>query len=115
MVVVEPDENSECGLSGADRQRESWRAAVAITALKSANTLHKHIRSEEFYFVLEGTGRMRVGGETLTAAEIRRRAGLAPNCARRFPTTPIISVVPIVRHWRNWNFCRVRSPKWTCR
>jgi mannose-6-phosphate isomerase-like protein (cupin superfamily) len=32
----------------------------------SANTLHKHIRSEEFYFVLEGTGRMRVGEETLT-------------------------------------------------
>src|SRR4029079_3511897 len=29
-------------------------------------TLHKHIRSEEFYFVLEGTGRMRVGDETLT-------------------------------------------------
>jgi mannose-6-phosphate isomerase-like protein (cupin superfamily) len=33
---------------------------------KSANTLHKHIRQEEFYFVLEGTGRMRVGGETLS-------------------------------------------------
>jgi mannose-6-phosphate isomerase-like protein (cupin superfamily) len=33
---------------------------------KSANTLHKHIRSEEFYFVLEGLGRMRVGDETLT-------------------------------------------------
>jgi len=33
---------------------------------KSANTLHKHIRKEEFYFVLEGTGRIRVGGETLT-------------------------------------------------
>ena len=47
---------------------------------KSANTLHKHIRQEEFYFVVEGTGRMRVspvhqpplvpsasvGGETLT-------------------------------------------------
>jgi len=32
----------------------------------SANTLHKHIRAEEFYFVLEGTGRMRVGEETLT-------------------------------------------------
>lgn len=32
----------------------------------SANTLHKHVRSEEFYFVLEGTGRIRVGGETLT-------------------------------------------------
>ena len=33
---------------------------------KSANTLHKHIRAEEFYFVLEGIGRMRVGEETLT-------------------------------------------------
>lgn len=33
---------------------------------QSANTLHKHIRSEEFYFVLEGTGRLRVGEETLT-------------------------------------------------
>ena len=32
----------------------------------SANTLHKHIRAEEFYFVLEGTGRMRIGDETLT-------------------------------------------------
>lgn len=32
----------------------------------SANTLHKHVRSEEFYFVLEGTGRLRVNGETLT-------------------------------------------------
>lgn len=32
----------------------------------SANTLHKHIRQEEFYFVLEGTGRLRVGEETLT-------------------------------------------------
>lgn len=33
---------------------------------KSANTLHKHIRQEEFYFVLEGTGRLRVGDQTLT-------------------------------------------------
>lgn len=33
---------------------------------KSANTLHKHIRQEEFYFVLEGLGRLRVGSETLT-------------------------------------------------
>ena len=33
---------------------------------KSAGTLHKHIRAEEFYFVLEGTGRLRVGDETLT-------------------------------------------------
>src|SRR3954451_2347033 len=33
---------------------------------KSANTLHKHIRQEEFYFVLEGVGRIRIGEETLT-------------------------------------------------
>jgi mannose-6-phosphate isomerase-like protein (cupin superfamily) len=33
---------------------------------RSAGTLHKHIRAEEFYFVLEATGRMRVGEETLT-------------------------------------------------
>ena len=33
---------------------------------KSANTLHQHVRQEEFYFVLEGTGRMRVGEHTLT-------------------------------------------------
>jgi mannose-6-phosphate isomerase-like protein (cupin superfamily) len=33
---------------------------------KSANTLHRHVRAEEFFFVLEGTGRMRVGEETLT-------------------------------------------------
>jgi mannose-6-phosphate isomerase-like protein (cupin superfamily) len=32
----------------------------------SANTLHRHVRAEEFYFVLEGTGRVRVGDETLT-------------------------------------------------
>jgi mannose-6-phosphate isomerase-like protein (cupin superfamily) len=32
----------------------------------SANTWHRHIKAEEFYFVLEGTGRLRVGTETLT-------------------------------------------------
>jgi len=26
----------------------------------SANTLHRHVRQEEFYFVLEGVGRMRI-------------------------------------------------------
>jgi mannose-6-phosphate isomerase-like protein (cupin superfamily) len=33
---------------------------------KSANTLHKHPKAEEFYFVLEGLGRIRVEGTTLT-------------------------------------------------
>jgi mannose-6-phosphate isomerase-like protein (cupin superfamily) len=38
-----------------------WRYAP-----NTAGTLHKHIRAEEFYFVLEGVGRMRVAGQTLT-------------------------------------------------
>jgi len=37
---------------------------------KSANTLHRHVRAEEFYFVLEGTGRLRVGEETLTVPRL---------------------------------------------
>lgn len=31
----------------------------------SANTWHKHVDSWEFYFVLEGTGRMRIGDDTI--------------------------------------------------
>jgi mannose-6-phosphate isomerase-like protein (cupin superfamily) len=33
---------------------------------RSANTLHRHPLMEEFYFVLEGTGRIRIGDETVT-------------------------------------------------
>src|ERR1700744_5018719 len=33
---------------------------------KSANTLHRHPLAEEFYFVLEGVGRIRVNDETIT-------------------------------------------------
>jgi mannose-6-phosphate isomerase-like protein (cupin superfamily) len=33
---------------------------------QSANTLHRHPRMEEFYFVLEGVGRIRVGDTPLT-------------------------------------------------
>ena len=36
---------------------------------KSANTLHRHPKMEEFYFVVEGTGRMRIGNETITVPE----------------------------------------------
>src|SRR4051812_18919054 len=45
---------------------ENMGARLWRLPAKSANTLHKHIRAEEFYFVLEGTGRMRIGDETLT-------------------------------------------------
>jgi len=33
---------------------------------KSANTLHRHPKMEEFYFVVDGVGRIRVGDQTLT-------------------------------------------------
>src|SRR5215470_3213036 len=33
---------------------------------KSANTLHRHPKMEEFYFVVEGVGRMRIAGQTIT-------------------------------------------------
>jgi uncharacterized cupin superfamily protein len=37
------------------------------------NTWHKHIRQEEFYFVLECLGRIRVGAERLT---MRKHGGV---------------------------------------
>src|SRR5204862_784765 len=33
---------------------------------RSANTLHRHPKMEEFYFVVEGVGRIRIGDKTLT-------------------------------------------------
>jgi len=49
---------------------------------KSANTLHRHVRQEEFYVVLEGTGRIRIGNETLT---VPRYGGVlvGPNLLRQ--------------------------------
>ena len=37
---------------------------------QSANTLHRHIKAEEFYFVIEGTGRIRVGDQSLTIPKL---------------------------------------------
>ena len=82
---------------------------------KSANTLHKHIRSEEFYFVLEGTGRMRIDDETLT---VPKYGGVlvGPDQLRRCSTTPMTKCCgSSSAHQRNWNFCRVRNPRWTFR
>ena len=45
---------------------ESLSARLWRYPPNSAGTLHKHIRQEEFYFVLEGLGRMRVGDARLT-------------------------------------------------
>jgi hypothetical protein len=59
---------------------------------KSANTLHKHIRSEEFYFVLEGLGRMRVGDETLPA-EGAKLAHFCSMCGPNFCSMKITEEV----------------------
>ena len=76
----------------------------------SANTLHKHIRAEEFYFVLEGTGRLRVAtsidraayGGVLVASE---------HCARCSTTpTPRCSGSSSA-HRRNWSFCKAQNPR----
>src|SRR4051812_32462586 len=48
-----------------------WRYAP-----NTAGTLHKHIRAEEFYFVLEGVGRMRVGEQTLTTLTVPKHGGI---------------------------------------
>src|SRR5437879_10084283 len=48
---------------------------------KSANTLHKHIRAEEFYFVLEGFRPAPRGRRDVDRAEIRRRACRAGSVA----------------------------------
>ena len=52
---------------------ENLSARLWRMPARSANTLHKHVRQEEFYFVLEGTGRIRVGDVTLT---VPRHGGL---------------------------------------
>jgi mannose-6-phosphate isomerase-like protein (cupin superfamily) len=50
-----------------ERTKSGWLGArLWRFPPRSANTLHKHHRAEEFYFVIEGTGRIRVDGETLT-------------------------------------------------
>lgn len=36
----------------------------------TANTLHRHVRAEEFFFVVEGTGRIRVDGQTITVPRL---------------------------------------------
>lgn len=36
---------------------------------RSANTLHRHVRAEEFFFVVQGTGRIWIGSETITVPQ----------------------------------------------
>lgn len=67
----------------------------------SANTWHRHPVQDELYFVLEGTGRIRVDGETLT---VPRYGALLvrPSCLRQvFNDTPDEALWLIVGAPRN--------------
>jgi mannose-6-phosphate isomerase-like protein (cupin superfamily) len=44
---------------------ETMSARIWRLPAKSANTWHKHVKAEEFYFVLEGVGRIRIADEPL--------------------------------------------------
>lgn len=49
---------------------------------KSAMTLHKHHRKEEFYFVVEGRGRIRIDEATITL-EAREAVHVSPQSIRQ--------------------------------
>ncbi len=51
------------------RAANTWERGCGDCPPGSANTLHKHLRSEEFYVVLEDAGRLRVGEDTLTVPQ----------------------------------------------
>ncbi len=82
---------------------------------KSANTLHKHIRAEEFYFVLEGTGRMRVGGETLTVPKYGGVLVGPEELRQVFNDTDAEVLWLIVGAPEELEFLQARSRRWTCR
>lgn len=80
----------------------------------SANTLHKHIRAEEFYFVLEGTGRLRVGDETLTVPKHGGVTSGRINCGRCSTTPPKKCSGSSSAHRRKPSFSPVPRPSPTC-
>jgi len=62
---------------------------------KSANTLHRHPAMEEFYFVVEGTGRMRINEETITVAN-HGGVLVGPKCVRQVFNDTVSEVLWLV-------------------
>jgi mannose-6-phosphate isomerase-like protein (cupin superfamily) len=61
-IMKIPNTNLLLDLEGADRMGgRLWRLPPY-----SANTWHRHVDSWELYFLLEGSGRMRIGTTTVT-------------------------------------------------
>ncbi len=90
-TVIQPDEldwrpSNMMKIPNADYLERTGSELMGARLWKlppmSAMTLHKHNRMEEFYCVLEGTGRIRVDGVTET---IERHGGIhvAPESVRQ--------------------------------
>lgn len=61
-IMKIPNTNLLLDLGGADRMGgRLWRLPPY-----SANTWHRHVDSWELYFLLEGSGRMRIGAKTVS-------------------------------------------------
>jgi mannose-6-phosphate isomerase-like protein (cupin superfamily) len=63
-------------------QSENLSARLWRLPPQSAGTLHRHPRMEEFYFLLEGVGRIRIAEQTMT---IQKHGGVlvAPDVLRQ--------------------------------
>jgi mannose-6-phosphate isomerase-like protein (cupin superfamily) len=107
-----PNASRSCGIERTGS--ENLGARLWRLPAKSANTLHKHIRAEEFYFVLEGVGRLRVGDETLT---VPKYGGVlvGPEQLRQVFNDTDAEVLWLVVGAPEENFCPVQRPSPTCR
>jgi mannose-6-phosphate isomerase-like protein (cupin superfamily) len=76
----------------------------------SANALHKHVRAEEFYFVLEGVDRMRVGDETLTVPRYGGRWSGPISCGKCSTIPTPTSFGSLQLHRRKLSFCLAQRP-----
>jgi mannose-6-phosphate isomerase-like protein (cupin superfamily) len=82
---------------------------------KSASTLHKHVRQEEFYFVLEGVGRLRVGDEALTVPKYGGVLVRPDQIRQVFNDTDARCFGSSLARRKNWSSCPPRRLRPTCR
>ena len=115
LAALQPDANPERGLSGAHREREPRRAALAVAAQEREHAAQAHPRGG----VLFRAGRH--GPDARGRRDVDRAANTAAcwsgrtSCARCSTTpTPRCSGSSSARR-RNWNFCKAQNPRWTSR
>ena len=82
---------------------------------KSANALHRHSRMEEFYFVVEGLGRIRIGDQTLTVPE-HGGVLVGPAQVRQvFNDTQDEVLWLMARRRRSWSTAKPWTRSWSIR